>query len=105
MLPTGEGYLKISAFDEGDLATIREAVQRKLSGGTKTFRIPAERGDLTPVLYRVGEVVDKQMDEDVMIYEIDVNQADFDKYGYRLAPFAIPKPVLTEGSTTNDGMD
>ncbi|MDU4698502.1 MULTISPECIES: GTPase HflX [Paenibacillus] len=105
MLPTGEGYLKISAFDERDLAEIREAVQRKLSGGTKTFRIPAERGDLTPVLYRVGEVVDKQMDEDVMIYEIDVNQADFNKYGYRLAPFAIPKQEPKAENTTNDGMD
>ncbi|MGG6311035.1 GTPase HflX [Paenibacillus macerans] len=91
MLPSGEAYLKISAFDERDLAAIREAVQRKLSGGTKSFRIPAERGDLTPVLYRVGEVVDKQMDEEDMIYEIDVNQADFVKYGYPLAPFAVRK--------------
>ncbi|MFD1175656.1 GTPase HflX [Paenibacillus puldeungensis] len=91
MLPAGEGYLKISAFSEKDLEAIRQAVQSKLSGGVRSFRIPAKRGDLTPVLYRVGDVVDKQMDEEDMIYEVNVNQVDFAKYGYRLAPFAIQK--------------
>lgn len=105
MLPAGEGYLKISAFDERDLAAVREAVQRKLSGGTKSYRIPAERGDLASVLYRIGEVVDKQIDDEDLIYEIDVNQADFEKYGYRLAPFLIPQQEAPEDNTTNDGID
>ena len=105
MLPVGEGYLKISAFDERDLAAVREAVQRKLSGGTKSYRIPAERGDLASVLYRIGEVVDKQIDDEDLIYEIDVNQADFEKYGYRLAPFLIPQQEAPEDNTTNDGID
>lgn len=30
MLPSGEGYLKISAFDEGDLLGIRELIQEHL---------------------------------------------------------------------------
>ncbi|CAM4382646.1 GTPase HflX [Paenibacillus macerans] len=96
MLPFGEGYLKISAYDERDLAAIREAVQRRLSGGTKSFRIPAERGDLASVLYRIGDVVNQQMDEADMIYDVNVNQADFAKYGYQLAPFAVQKPDVHE---------
>ncbi|WP_435925474.1 GTPase HflX [Paenibacillus sp. DYY-L-2] len=89
LLPASKGTLRISAFDERDLDRIREAVQQELSGGLRSFRIPAERGDLTNVLYRIGEVVGKRSDEEDMIYSVDVNQGDFDKYGYLLAPFTI----------------
>ncbi|GJM81715.1 GTPase HflX [Paenibacillus sp. HMSSN-139] len=37
MLPTGEGYLMISAFDERDLSAIRVAVQRSCPAGRKRF--------------------------------------------------------------------
>lgn len=89
LLPAVKGSMKISAFDGHDLERIREAVQRELSGGLRSFRIPAERGDLTTVLYRIGEVVGKRTDEEDMIYSVDVNQGDFDKYGYLLAPYTI----------------
>lgn len=90
MLPSTKGSMKISAFDEDDLERIRQAVQQELSGGMRTFRIPADRGDLTPFLYRIGDVVGQQYDEDNIIYSVDVNQGDFEKYGYMLAPFSIP---------------
>lgn len=90
MLPSVKGSMKISAFDEDDLERIRQAVQQELSGGMRTFRIPADRGDLTPFLYRIGDVVGQQYDEDNIIYSVDVNQGDFEKYGYMLAPFSIP---------------
>lgn len=90
MLPSVKGSLKISAFAEDDLERIRQTVQQVLSGGMRTFRIPADRGDLTPFLYRIGDVVGQQYDEDNIIYSVDVNQGDFEKYGYMLAPFSIP---------------
>lgn len=90
MLPSVKGSMKISAFDEDDLERIRQAVQQELSGGMRTFRIPADRGNLTPFLYRIGDVVGQQYDEDNIIYSVDVNQGDFEKYGYMLAPFSIP---------------
>lgn len=51
------------------------------------FRIPAERGDLTSALYRIGNVVNQQLEENDMIYEVVVNEVDFDKYGYVLTPY------------------
>ncbi len=90
MLPSTKGSLKISALDESDLERIRQAVQQELSGGMRTFRIPAQRGDLTPFLYRIGDVVGQQYEEEDIIYSVDVNQGDFEKYGYMLAPFFVP---------------
>ncbi|RCX23507.1 GTP-binding protein HflX [Fontibacillus phaseoli] len=89
MLPAAKGSMKISALNELDLERIRQAVQQELSGGLRSFRIPAQRGDLTPVLYRIGDVVRQQFEEEDIVYSVDVNQGDFDKYGYLLAPFTV----------------
>ncbi|MEF2967288.1 GTPase HflX [Paenibacillus sp. M1] len=91
LLPAGKDALKISALREPDLELIREAVQRKLSGGLRSFRIPAGRGDLTPVLYRVGEVIGQKYDEDDIVYSIDINRGDYEKFGHLLAPYAVPE--------------
>lgn len=44
MLPTGEGFLKISAFNEDDLSRITEIISDQLAGDTLIFRIPGDRG-------------------------------------------------------------
>ncbi|KZE68567.1 GTPase HflX [Paenibacillus sp. CMAA1739] len=87
MLPSGEGYLKISAFDETDLLRIRELVQEHLSGDTLRFRIPAERGDLTSVLYRIGDVLLTEYDGNDVIYEVEIQRGEYEKYGHALSEF------------------
>lgn len=87
MLPSGEGYLKISAFDEGDLLHIRELIQEHLSGDTLRFRIPAERGDLTSVLYRIGDVLLTEYDGNDVIYEVEIQRGEYEKYGHALSEF------------------
>ncbi|MDH2330951.1 MULTISPECIES: GTPase HflX [Paenibacillus] len=87
MLPSGEGYLKISAFDEGDLLRIRELIQEHLSGDTLRFRIPAERGDLTSVLYRIGDVLLTEYDGNDVIYEVEIQRGEYEKYGHALSDF------------------
>ncbi|MBP1176765.1 GTP-binding protein HflX [Paenibacillus sp. PvR133] len=87
MLPSGEGYLKISAFDEGDLLHIRELIQEHLSGDTRRFRIPAERGDLTSVLYRIGDVLLTEYDGNDVIYEVEIQRGEYEKYGHALSEF------------------
>lgn len=87
MLPSGSGYLKVSAFNEGDMLRIREAVQQHLSGGLMTFRIPALRGDLASMLYRVGNVIERSIEEEVIVYRVIVHQKDYDKYGTELVPY------------------
>lgn len=87
MLPSGEGYLKISAFDEADMLRIRELVQEHLSGDTLRFRIPAERGDLTSVLYRIGDVLLTEYDGNDVIYEVEIQRGEYEKYGHALSEF------------------
>ncbi|WP_211747874.1 GTPase HflX [Paenibacillus sp. Marseille-Q4541] len=87
MLPSGKGYKKISAYDEADLLSIREMIQEELTGDTVTFRIPAERGDVTSVIYRVGDVVNTEYDESDVIYEVQVQQGEYEKYGHLLKEF------------------
>ncbi|KAF6579974.1 GTPase HflX [Paenibacillus sp. EKM212P] len=87
MLPSGKGYLKISAFDEGDLLRIRELIQEHLSGDTLRFRIPAERGDLTSVLYRIGDVLLTEYDGNDVIYEVEIQRGEYEKYGHALSEF------------------
>ncbi|MFK4435775.1 GTPase HflX [Paenibacillus sp. RC21] len=87
MLPSGEDYLKISSFDESDLLRLRELIQEHLSGDTLRFRIPAERGDLTSVLYRIGDVLLTEYDGNDVIYEVEVQRGEYEKYGHALKDF------------------
>jgi len=87
MLPSGDGYLKISAYDDQDLTKVSETIQERLSGGNVTFRIPADRGDLSSVVYRVGDVVEQTFDESDILYEVRINKADYEKMGYLLQDY------------------
>jgi GTP-binding protein HflX len=87
MLNSGEGYIKISAFDEADLLSIRDAIQTTLEGDTLTFRIPANRGDLVSLLYRVGEITNQEFEGSDSLYTILLHKADYEKNGYLLQEF------------------
>lgn len=87
MLPAGEGYLKISAFRPEDLERIKNAIQEQLVGDTLLFRIPAERGDLSSLLYRVGEVLEQNFDGNDMLFDVRLNRDDYAKWEYMLRDF------------------
>ncbi|CAH1059704.1 GTPase HflX [Paenibacillus pseudetheri] len=87
MLPTGTGYLKISAFNPEDLTRITEIIADELAGETLNFRIPGDRGDISSLLYRVGEVLETTYDENDVLYNVRLNKEDYDKWGYMLADF------------------
>lgn len=90
MLPTGEGYLKISAFHPEDLERIKNAIQEQLVGDTLLFRIPAERGDLSSLLYRVGEVLEQNFEGNDMLFDVRLNRDDYAKWEYMLRDFVDP---------------
>ncbi|RUT35970.1 GTPase HflX [Paenibacillus zeisoli] len=89
LLPADENHIKISAYDDKDLESIREIIQDKLTGETVTFRIPAARGDLSSVIYRVGEVIGQNFEEDDLLFEVRLNQADYEKSGYLLKEYEV----------------
>lgn len=91
MLPSGPGYLKISAFNPEDLNRITEVVADSLAGDTLIFRIPGDRGDLSSLLYRVGEVLEQQFDGNDVLYNVRLNKEDYAKWSYKLAEFVDPQ--------------
>ncbi|MNI77430.1 hypothetical protein D3C73_1337220 [compost metagenome] len=89
MLPSGQGYLKISAFNAGDLEQVTSLIADELAGDTLVFRIPGDRGDLSSLLYRVGEVLETNIAENDMLYSVRLNKEDYEKWGYKLEEFVV----------------
>jgi GTP-binding protein HflX len=87
MLPLDNKHIKISALDESDLNKVRELIQAELTGDTKRFRIPAERGDLTSVLYKIGDVVGTEYEENDVIYQVELQKGEYEKFSYLLEDF------------------
>lgn len=88
LLYTDGPFLRISAYNGEDLEKLRVVIQDKLMGDTKTFRIPAEKGDIISMAYRAGEVLEAEAEDETMVVKVRLNKADYDKFGYLLAPFA-----------------
>lgn len=89
LLTGGPDTIRISAFSERDLASLREAVEDKLLGDVAQFRIPASRGDLAALAYRVGEVTEQGTDEDFILLTVRLNPADMEKRGHALEAFRV----------------
>jgi GTP-binding protein HflX len=83
----GKDVLKVSAFSNESLKTLMHAIEDKLMGGEKKFRIPASRGDLISLVYRVGDVLEQTVDGDEIRFSVKVKNSDFEKFGYRLNAF------------------
>lgn len=89
--------IQVSAFSESDMDALKLAVQEKLLGDTKRFRIPAGRGDLISLVYRVGDVLDQEVDGDDIRFDVRVKQNEFDKQGYMLQAFMAREAIQHEG--------
>ncbi|WP_409346885.1 GTPase HflX [Paenibacillus sp. MBLB4367] len=87
LLTADSDSVRVSAYNKEDLERLTHTIQEKLLGDTKTFRIPAERGDLIAKLYRIGDVLEQEADEDSLLFKVRVNTDDYAKSGYMLTPF------------------
>lgn len=89
MLPDDATHMRISAYKESDLERILNIIQDQLAGGTKTYRIPAERGDLISQLYQFSSVLEQEYEENDAIIKVEINAVDYEKYGHRLQEYEI----------------
>lgn len=87
MLTTEGEFLKISAFNEQDLERLRVAIQEKLMGESKEFRIPADKGDVISLMYRIGDVLETDVDGGDMVFKVRVNKDDYVKVAYQLVAY------------------
>ncbi|SET33448.1 GTPase HflX [Paenibacillus sp. NFR01] len=88
MLTSDATHLKISALDRADLERVTKAIADVLAGETLRFRIPGDRGDLSALLYRVGEVLKQRVEDGDILYEVRLNKEDYAKWGYKLEDYS-----------------
>jgi GTPase len=89
LLSGGSDAIRISALDANDLAHLRVKIEDKLLGEIARLRIPASRGDLASLVYRVGEVTGQETEEDWLLLTVRLNPMDMEKWGRPLEPFRM----------------
>jgi len=89
LLPGGPDFIRMNAFSEADLTRLREVIEDRLLGDVALFRIPASRGDLAALAYRVGEVVSQDTEEDDLLLTVRLNAADMAMRGQELTEYRL----------------
>ncbi|BBI33648.1 GTPase HflX [Cohnella abietis] len=89
MLSGGQDTIRVSSFNDQDMLHLREAIEDRILGDVALFRIPASRGDLAALVYRVGEVIEQDTEEDLLLLTVRVNPTDMEKSGRALEPYRV----------------
>lgn len=91
LLGGGPDAIRMSALNDRDLERLRTKIEDLLLGETRQLRVPAARGDLISLAYRVGEVTDTEVSEDWMLLSVRLNSADMEKRGRPLEPYLVQR--------------
>jgi GTPase len=89
MLPSDRHHLRVSAYSDADLEQIKQLIQEQLGGGQRTYRIPADRGDLIAQLYSFSSVIEQDYEDNDAIFKVELNKVDYEKFGYRLQEYEV----------------
>lgn len=107
LLGGGEEALRISAWNERDLNRLLHRIEELLLEGVCRLRLPASRGDLAALAYRIGDVTEQKTEEDWLLLTVRVNPADMAKWGGPLLPYRLdgpaePPETVSERAETED---
>jgi GTP-binding protein HflX len=89
LLAGGPDTIRVNSFIERDMTRLREAIEDRILGDVAQFRIPASRGDLAALVYRVGEVTEQDTEDDWLLLTVRLNPADMAKAGHVLQEFRV----------------
>ncbi len=89
LLSGGPEAIRMSAWNERDLARLCEKIEDMLMGQRCRLRLPVARGDLASLAYRIGEVTESKTEEDWLLLTVRLSAADMDKWGRPLEPYRI----------------
>lgn len=93
LMPGGAEAIRMSALNDRDLERLRLKIEESLLGEKRVFRLPASRGDLIALAYRVGEVTESETGDDWLQLTIRLNPADMALWGRPLEPFRMEEPL------------
>jgi len=89
LLPGGANTIRMSALNDQDLSRLCRKIEEMLLGETCVLRLPAARGDLVSLAYRIGEVTDSRAEDDWLVLTLRMNAADMEKYGWQFNPYRV----------------
>ncbi|MEI7024347.1 GTPase HflX, partial [Paenibacillus sp. y28] len=89
LLPAGEDALLVNAYLDDDLARLKRAIEDRLMGDIVSYRIPAEKGDIISLLYRIGDVLDQQAEDDQLEFQVRVKKQEYEQLGYKLSSYEV----------------
>jgi len=89
LLPGGANTIRISALNDQDLERLCRKIEEMLLGEACVLRLPAARGDLVSLAYRIGEVTDARTEDDWIVLTLRLNAADMEKFGWQLNPYRV----------------
>ncbi|MBB6638332.1 GTPase HflX [Cohnella thailandensis] len=87
LLSGGPDAMRVSAFDPNDMERLLQRIEDKLLGSVADLRIPASRGDLAALAYRVGDVISQETEDDWLLLTVRLNENDMGKWGRPLMPY------------------
>lgn len=88
MLSTEGDFLRMSAYNESDLAQVCELIEARLMGDSKKFRIPVEKGDMISLMYRIGEVLENEVEGNDMVFQVRIDKQEYEKISHLLTSYA-----------------
>jgi GTP-binding protein HflX len=89
LIPQQGDSMRISAFLEADVERIKLAIEERAVGNRISYRIPVERGDLIALVYRVGEVLDREVEEENLIFHVRADQKQGQSVSSKLAAYEV----------------
>jgi GTP-binding protein HflX len=97
LLFTEGDFMRISAYNDNDLAMLCDEIESRLMGDSVTFRIPAEKGDIISLMYRVGEVLENEVDGNDMLFQVRIDKQEYEKLGHLLVAYTQHTEPQEEG--------
>ncbi|MBB6730363.1 GTPase HflX [Cohnella zeiphila] len=100
LLAGGPDAIRVSAFSSRDMDNLLRRIEDKLLGEVSRLRIPAARGDLAALAYRVGDVMEQKSEDDWLLLTLRLNPADMAQFGGPLLPYQTEAGPVPEGMET-----
>jgi GTP-binding protein HflX len=89
LLPQLGDSIRITAFDESDIDRLKLEIEKRAVGNRISYRIPIERGDLIALAYRVGEVLEREVEEDNVILHVQSDEKQGHAASSKLAAYEV----------------
>lgn len=85
--------LRISAWNEADVESLKQAIQDRIMSKVKLFHIPAYDGEALALVHRVGEVLEQHVEGETIQLEMNIDEKAYGMVGQPLEKYKVSRVV------------